>query len=277
MPVARLLVGGGTGVDELVRAAKRAYLRAAVDAVLSQDRRLNISRLSVATGMTRKEVAALLNYSKGLGRGPIRSSGEQRALRVLRGWLTDPRFQDRSGRPDDLSYRGHRNSFAVLVKLYGGDVTPKSVMRELERISAVEMTRTGNLRVRARGKRNSIEIHNQLSELARFFEDFVYAIARPSTVTEAPPFFGFKDSTVPSVGDAAAFARTFSRRGAALLEDFQQWAAGRDGSKPARDRDNEGLRVGIGVYLLGSHHLPATSVSTRATDRVDILRKRKKP
>ena len=258
LPIARLLVGGGTGIDELLRAAKRAYLRAAIDAVLPQDRRVNISRLSVATGMTRKEVSALLNYSKSSRRGAIKRSGEQRALRVLRGWLTDPRFQNREGRPDDLSYRGRKKSFAVLVKLYGGDVTPKSVLRELERINVVEMTRKGSLRVRALRKRKSLETHYQISELARFFEDFAGAIARPSSAAEAPPFFGFKDSTVPSTGDAAAFARTFSRRAAALLEDFQQWSAGREGSNSAQDRDNKAVRVGLGVYLLGSHQAPAT-------------------
>lgn len=270
LPIARLLVGGGAGIDELVRAAKRAYLRAAMDAVLPQDRRVNISRLSVATGMTRKEVSALLNSSRGARRGAIRRSGEQRALRVLRGWLTDPRFQNGDGRPDDLSYRGHKKSFAALVKLYGGDVTPKSVLRELERISVVETTRIGLLRVRALRKRNIIETHYQISELARFFEDFAYAIGRPSNAAEAPPFFGFKDSTVPSVGDAASFARTFSRRAAALLEDFQQWSADREGNKPGLHGDSQAIRVGLGVYLLGSHQAPVSAANGRATDRPGI-------
>ena len=258
-----------------MRAAKRAYLRAAINAVVPQDRRVNISRLSVATGMTRKEVSALLNYSKDSRRGAIRRTGEQRALRVLRGWLTDPRFQNRDGRPDDLLYRGQKKSFAVLVKLYGGDVTPKSVLRELERISVVEMTRTGSLRVRALRKRNNIETHYQISELARFFEDFAGAIGRPSNVAEAPPFFGFKDSTVPSAGDAAAFARTFSRRAAALLEDFQQWSAGREGGKSARDRDNKAVRVGLGVYLLGSHQSLVPNATGRAASRPSVRLTRK--
>jgi uncharacterized protein DUF6502 len=236
-------------------------------AVLSEDRRVNISRLSVATGMTRKEVSALLNYSRDARRGTIRRSGEQRALRVLRGWLTDPRFQNRDGRPDDLPYRGHKKSFDALVKLYGGDVTPKSVLRELERINAVKLTRTGTLRVRAHKKRNNIETHYQISELARFFEDFAHAVGRPSSVSEAPPFFGFKDSTVPSAGDAASFARTFSRRAAALLEDFQQWSAGREGSKSASARNNKDVRVGIGVYLLGSHQPPVTNSAGSTVNR----------
>ncbi|MGH8299014.1 MAG: DUF6502 family protein [Steroidobacteraceae bacterium] len=270
LPIARLLVGGGTGIDELVRAAKRAYVRAAMDTVLPQDRRVNVSRLSVATGMTRKEVSALLKHSKGKGQGATRRSGEQRALRVLRGWLTDPRFQNRDGRPEDLSYRGHRRSFTVLVKLYGGDVTPKSVLHELERIGIVEATEAGALRVRTQRKHNSIDVHYQLAELARLFEDFALAVVRPNGDAEAPPFFGFKDSTVPSTRDAASFVRTFSRRGAALLEDFQQWSAGRDRSKRGPHRDHEGVRVGLGVYLLRSNPPLITNPPEKAADRVRV-------
>lgn len=263
---------GGAGIDELVRAAKYAYLRAARDTVLPHDRRVNVSRLSVATGMTRKEVSALLNSPMGTQQDRSKRSGEQRALRVLRGWLTDPRFQNRNGYPDLLSYRGPKKSFVILVKLYGGDVTPKSVLRELERMNIVGTTQSGALRVRARGKRNNVETRYYLAELARLFEDFVSAIVRPGSAVEAPPFFGFRDSTVPSLGDAASFVRTFSRRAAALLEDFSQWSAGRHGPKLKPHPANEGARIGLGVYLLRSNHSPATKSPARAVERAPIRR-----
>ena len=276
LPIARLLVGGGTGIDKLVRAAKRAYLRAAMDTIFPHDRRVNVSRLSVATGMTRKEVSAFLNSPIGIQHGgSSRRSGEQRALRVLRGWLTDPRFQNRNGYPDVLSYRGPKKSFTVLVRLYGGDVTPKSVLRELERMNIVAITQTGELRVRARGKRNNVETRYHLAELARLFEDFAFTVVRPGSAAEAPPFFGFKDSTVPSSGDAAFFVRTFSRRAAALLEDFQQWSAGRQDTKSEPHRANEAVRVGLGVYLLRSSRSSATKLVGRAEPaRGPVPRKR---
>jgi hypothetical protein len=246
-----------------------------MDTVLPQDRRVNVSRLSVATGMTRKEVAALLNYSKSARPAATGRSGEQRALRVLRGWLTDPRFQNRKARPDDLPYRGHKKSFSVLVKLYGGDVTPKSVLRELERMDMVEAAETGELRVRAQRRRIHIEVHYQLAELARLFEDFALAIVRPNGDSETPPFFGFKESTVPSTGDAAVFLRMFSRRAAALLEDFQQWSAGRERSKMGRHEQEDAIRIGLGVYLLRSGPSRTTKVATTGDDRAAVGSKRK--
>lgn len=250
LPIARLLVTEGTGIDKLVRAAKRAYLRAALEAVLPRGQRVNISLLSVATGMTRKEVSILLKDARDHRNVPARTRGEQRALRVLRGWLTDPRFQNRSGHADTLPYRGGTKSFAYLVKLYGGDVTPKSVQRELERMGLVEAPRAGVLRLCAIRKRASMEVY-QLSDLARLFEDFAFAIVRPKPNSEAPSFFGFRDCIVPSSSDAAFFMRRFSQRAAALLEHFQEWSVGREStSSPPQKKD--AVRVGLGVYLLRS-------------------------
>lgn len=263
---------GGTGIDELVRAAKRAYLRAAMQVVIRQDGRANISRLSVATGMTRKEVAALLRDSAKNRGGAAKGSGEQRALRVLRGWMTDPRFRNRRGRPNELAYRGQKNSFASLVKLYAGDVTPKAVLRELERIEAVDMTQTGTLRLRTPRNRKTVETHYQLSSLTRLFEDFACAITRAEPHSEERSLFAFKDCTVPSEGDAAYFMRRFSGRASALLEDFEQWSAGRESRGEASHQE----RVALGVYVLRSHRPTANHGSGKSAVRVSVRRRGKR-
>lgn len=264
------MVGGGTGIDKLVRAAKRAYLRAAVEAVLPKGQRVNISRLSVATGMTRKEISTLLKDSqeKGNREAASRSRGEQRALRVLRGWLTDPRFQNRSGRTVALPYRGTPISFTYLVKLYGGDVTPKSVQRELERMGLVEAMPGETLRLRKTRKHGGIEAC-QLADLAKLFEDFAIAVLRPKPNSETPSFFGFKDSIVPSTIDAAFFMTRFSRRAAALLEDFQAWSVGRQASRKSVSQHKEPIRVGLGVYLLRHDKSVAPDGISRVSGRAD--------
>ena len=217
-----------------------------------QDDRVNISRLSVATGMTRKEVAALLGHPQESRRTAAKKAGQQRALRVLNGWMTDPRFRNSGGYPDELRFRGPKKSFALLVKLYGGDVTPKAVLRELERIEIVEVTRAGTLRLRASRNRRSTEVNSQLLDLSRLFEDFALAIIRPNSKSEDPSFVGFKDSIVPSTGDAAYFMRRFSGRAAALLEDFERWSVGRGATNMASTQEHGAVRVGLGVYLLRS-------------------------
>jgi len=235
-----------------------------MEAVLPRGQRVNISLLSVATGMTRKEVSILLRDSRDDRKAATRTRGEQRALRVLRGWLTDPRFQNRGGHVDALPYRGHTKSFVYLVKLYGGDVTPKSVRRELERMGLIEATPTGTLRPCATRKRRDIPAY-QLSDLARSFEDFAFAILGPKLNSEPPSFFGFKDFTVPSKRDAAFFMSRFSRRAAALLENFQEWSAGRRSSKSTAQE--KATRVALGVYLLRSDQ----SLTSHGGNRGDRL------
>lgn len=256
---------GGIGIDELVVGAKRAYLRAAMQAIARQDGRVNISHLSVATGMTRKEVSALLKDADTNRSALTRRTGQQRALRVLRGWLTDPRFQDRKGHPVELRYRSGKNSFVLLVKLYGGDVTPKSVLRELERMEIVDATGTGTLRLRRARSRTSIEVHYELADLAKLFEDFAFAAARPNPSSQAPSFFAFKDSTVSSTADGAYFMRRFSRRAAAFVEDFQQWSVTHGSSRSASSQTDEAIRVGLGVYLLRSDLLRSGSQNGEAS------------
>jgi len=258
-----------------MHAAKGAYLRAAMQAVAEHEGRVNISRLSVATGMTRKEVSALLNEASSHREVAItRKIGQQRALRVLRGWLGDPRFQKSNGQPDELLYRTGKKSFTLLVKNYGGDVTPKSVLRELERIEVVEVSETGTLRLRTPHSRAAAEVHYKISDLSRLFEDFALAAIGQDPKLEARSFLAFKDSTVSSAADAAYFMRRFSRRAAAYVEDFEQWSAGR--KSISSRRKNEPIRVGLGVYLLRSDQLSSSRIRDDSSSRTR-MRQAKKP
>jgi hypothetical protein len=247
LPISRLMLTGGVGIDQLVSAAKQAYVKAAIAEVFQVNSRINISRLSVATGLTRKEVSFLLDKVKGRRGRLVPQAKEQRAIRVLRGWCGDPRFHGDSGQPAQLPLRGGGRAFARLVKLYGGDVTPTSVLRELERMKAVSITKTGLLRMSASGRRFRSHAPQHMLEVARLLGDFASTVSQSHSNANPPTFFGYRDCPTTSPDDAALFRRTFSRRGGALLESFDQWQASRgDARKPS----NGMTRVGIGVYLV---------------------------
>ena len=59
-PIATFMLQGEISAALLVQAAKLAYIRAAVTDLQLKGAKANVSRLSVVTGMTRKEVASLL-------------------------------------------------------------------------------------------------------------------------------------------------------------------------------------------------------------------------
>jgi hypothetical protein len=236
-------------VDQLIRAAKQAYVRAAVAEILPPGSRANVSRLSVATGLTRKEVSFVLGEMRSQPDRPRYKAKEQRAIRVLRGWANDQRFRKQDGRPDELSVRGRRCRFALLVKLYGGDVTPRAVLGELERMDAVVRTRHGKLRMKTNRAESHRQVKQQAIELARLFGDFVGTVARPLRGSSPPVFFGFRECTGVPEREIARFDRTFAKRGSALLDSVDQWL---ESCRKEASKSAEKGRVGLGVYLVNA-------------------------
>jgi hypothetical protein len=252
-PISRVLIQQDLGAGPLVLAAKLAHLRAAVEAVAPRGIRPNVSRLSVITGMTRKEVSSLLKYGVNASRGAIRKLAlEQRALRVLRGWTSDPSFKTSRGRPADLSLRGSAPDFPALVRAYGGDVTSASVLKELERINAVTRSRQGKLRLKGAKSRTNSRSSAHLAEFAHLLRDFVDTTSQVIQPNRAPLYFGFRDSVITTESQAALFQRTFARRAATLLASVEEWRARQaDGSMATtRRRGGSATRVGLGVYLV---------------------------
>jgi hypothetical protein len=251
LPIARMLLRSGFGAGELIRAAKQASVKAALIEVIPLGSRVNVSRLSVATGLTRKEISSLLGRSLNAKSPSEKSTLEQRAWRVLRGWHTDPKYRERSGRLAALPFAGKQKTFSTLVRRYGGDVTPRSVLRELERIKVVTKTRSGTLRLHSRALHSRTLLIQQLSDVARIFKDFAATVAGNDQDGNSRGFFGFKDAVVPSLDQAALFQHTFAERGAILLESFEQWQKGQ--TRPLSrtlPSPKSKVRIGLGVYLV---------------------------
>jgi hypothetical protein len=111
-------------------------------------RKTSDSRVSVITGLSRKEVKRMKEFSASSDLGA--SDRYNRAARVISGWLNDSSFSDWNGSPLDLPFEGETASFSSLVKAYGGDVPVRAVRDELRRVGVIE-ERDGKIRLIARG------------------------------------------------------------------------------------------------------------------------------
>ena len=263
IPIGRLMLKGRIGIADLVRAGKEAYVRAAIAYEMTPGTRINASRLSVVTGLTRKEIATILSEIKGVATARRVELKEQRALRVLQGWKLDPRFCDKKGKASTLPFRGDRRSFSTLVKIYGGDVTPRSVLKELERINAVTFDDSKGVRLRSARLRSKSTEH--MADLARLFPDFAHTVSPQHAKIRHPIFFGFKDAIVDSPDQAAKFQRAFSNRAAIMLQGVEQWVASHNKTRQLKSATgSEKCRVGIGVYLVqGSGELTLSQLKVR--------------
>jgi len=138
-----------------------------------------------------------------------------------------------------------------LVKRHGGDVTPTSVLRELERMQAVTRTPKGLVRLKSRAMQSTQHATQHIIEFSRLLKDFSNTLQQVSAPDKPALFFAFKDAKVSSIKQAALFRQTFSRRSTALLEGVDQWLAHQRRTKGGgSDRSVRKTRVGVGVYLI---------------------------
>jgi hypothetical protein len=251
MPLVRLYLGAGLGAAEFNTAAKLAFMRVAGENTL-YGKRMNVSAVAAATGMTRREVralAALVNESANV---PTRKFTHQRTTRVIHGWQTDPMFLDEDGNPAVLPIRGTGATFSTLVLRYGGDVPPISVLNQLLRTEAVSRNKADMVRLRKQSTRMRGYNAESIGDVATRVRDLAMTLATNIEKSDRPTFAGFQELTKLSPDVAALFLAAFSERGALLLDGVERWAATQQrqrrsgGDAPA----NELRRVGIGVYLV---------------------------
>jgi len=114
--------------------AKRVYVEVAMQDFAIEGKKPSISRASILSGLTRKEVRRLLSLPQ---EAPPDGGGRyNRAARVLTAWLRDPDFLDQRGKPLALPMEGD-DGFAGLVRRHSGDMPTRAVLDELLRVGAV--------------------------------------------------------------------------------------------------------------------------------------------
>lgn len=143
-PLLRLCFRKGMAYGEFSQVLKRAYIDVAEQQLLAGGEKATTSRIAVATGLTRKDVAQLRKEPS------LKSETSQRynrISRVLSGWINDEAFNDEGGQPKALSRSDAEDSFDKLVERYSGDMVARAVLEELLRVGAVEKTAGNEIRL----------------------------------------------------------------------------------------------------------------------------------
>jgi len=133
-PVVRFCVRHSFSLQDLIFAAKQAFIQVASEEMQQKKQNINLSRLSVMTGLHRAELKRMIsnpdvNYEKP---GSVLS-------RVITQWQVDRRFSNRRGKPLNLSFRGENNQFEQLVASVTTALNPGTVLFELKRSGYVEV------------------------------------------------------------------------------------------------------------------------------------------
>ena len=144
-PLVRILLRNGIPFGVFEELARWTYVDVAFQESSLPGRKLTDSRVSIITGLSRKEVSRLKNIEAPEDNEAVPRFN--RAARVIGGWAHDPRFLDMKGQPAALSMQEEEFSFYELVRLYGGDVPARAVFDELLRVRAIAATNNGRVKL----------------------------------------------------------------------------------------------------------------------------------
>ena len=244
-PLVRILIRNGITAHTFQELARKEFVDVAYEEFGLQGRQQTVSRVSVITGLSRKEVSRLLALP------PLDQSDQKwrnRAATVLSAWIVDPAFQDHKGDPLDLPFEGEGASFTALVRKQSGDMQPRAIVDELIRNGALDEV-DGKYRMMRRGY---VPLDNPSSmvdmlgtDTAELIETIDYnlqsendSLLQAKVLAENLPAEHFDE-----------FIRYSKRLSRTLLEELTHWLTERDMGEDFRGTDRRHL-VGLGVYQI---------------------------
>lgn len=245
----RILLRHGVSYHAFADLAKWIY----VDITLNTEefsikgRKKSISRASVLTGLSRKEVMRMSQMPWPDDYMSVKKPN--RAARVIAAWLREPDFL-KSDKPVELPIEGDGATFSELVRRYSGDVTPVAVLNELIRVGAVERLENDRVRLLARAY---IPQSSDVETLRIFGTEVSYLIStfdhNLNTESSGQPWFQRKvmyDNLPDNV--LQEFRELTAPQAQSLLEMWDHWLAHHDRDTNPSVEGSGRNRAGIGIY-----------------------------
>jgi hypothetical protein len=247
----RVLLRHGMSFTAFESIAKRVYIDVALREFTIPGKKPSISRASILSGLTRKEVQRLVAEGEAKAGAPRAQSDEHqnRAVRVLGAWTRDADFADEQGQPRVLDLNDGSASFAALVRRYSGDMPVRAVLDELLRVGAVKRLADGGLQPvqRAflpRGAADKIDL------LGAEVADLVHTIDHNIEHGDTDPRFQRRVMYHEMPRSLIAeFRKISATQAMALLVKLDRWLAAKSAEADAAPKTNEPLvRLGMGIH-----------------------------
>lgn len=247
-PLVRLLLRYGVSAGAFEELVRRVYVEVAEKDFQVDGKKQTTSRISVITGLNRKEVAKLQKLPS------IEDTDVDerynRAARVVTGWLRDQRYRTKAGLPAVLPFEG-KQSFSELVNKYSGDMPPRAVADELMRLHIIEVTRTNSLKLLTKGYVPQDSEVDKLQILGTDTADLIATIDHNLSHKQEEAKFQRKVSydNVP-VQYVEEFRKHSAKLSMDLLIKLDTWLAKRDRDANPKVKGKGKARVGLGIYMM---------------------------
>ena len=166
-PIVAQMIANGVVFGHLESRLRELFVRVAEASFEIPGRPQTDSRISVLTGINRKEVRRIRSTHT----RDVRPTSFQRNLAadLVSRWTTDPAASDRAGWPLPIPFRAKQGpSFVRLVRETTSDLRPRAILDEMLRTGTVEMVDARTVRLRTDAY---IPIRGASEKLAMLAED----------------------------------------------------------------------------------------------------------
>ena len=246
-PLVRILLRNGVSYGTFSDLIKWVYVDVATKEFGIKGRKQSNSRVSVITGLSRKEVMRV----RKLSRPDDRTSTEKynRAARVISAWRRKKDFLDDEGKPAPLHILGPVGTFSELVKRFGGDVPVRATLDELIRVGAVSRLEDGRVCLVTPVYIPKTSDADKLHILGTDVAYLISTIDHNLKQDPIGPFFQRKvaydnlpDEVLPE------FRRLSAKRAQDLLEGLDHWLAKRDRDATPTVEGSGRSKAGLSIY-----------------------------
>lgn len=244
-PLVRILLRHGMAYGSFAELARKAYVEEGFAHVQGAGKRASISGVSALTGLTRKETKRLRELD--VVDDESSSQRYNRAIRVVSGWISDPRFQTGAGAPAVLALEGEGGSFSALVKEYSGDIPPAAMLSVLESSGTVIADDIG-VTLHARAYLPSATPTEKLDIMGTDVAELIDSIGHNLSAPSGQRYFQRKVSNVLVHPEAVpVFRELAAQKSQRLLEDYHSWLLEHE-VDPEQEPGVDPHYVAVGVY-----------------------------
>jgi len=246
-PLVRILLKNGMSYGTFSDLVKWVYVDVARKEFAIRGRKQSTSRVSVITGLSRKEVMRVQKLS-----GPDDQSKTEkynRAARVIAAWRRESDFLDGKGMPAPLPIVGSGATFTELVKRFGGDVPARATLDELVRVGAVEQMEDGTVCLRTRAYVPESSDAEKLQILGTDVGHLISTIDQNLKHDPSGALFqrevaydNLPDEVLP------AFRKLSAKKAQAMLESLDRWLAQQDRDVTPTVKGSGRNQAGLGIY-----------------------------
>ena len=255
-PLVRTLIRHGISHSEFSDLAKRVYIDVVHKDFSIPKRKTTYARVSVLTGLTRKEIIRLTETDEKATENPKKPLN--RATQVLGGWMKDKSFLDENGKPLVLPIKNEKQTcFFDLVDKFSGDVSGGAILEELIRVGAVEKLKNDWVKMTGQGYVPKDSQAEQLHIVSTHFADMlttgIHNIENEKNVARFQRAVIYNDVPNHLIEEFKHFSDEKSQQ---LLLEYSQWLEmkiSESDTENLSDADNG--RVGVGIYYFNNEKL----------------------